>query len=88
MAFLKRASDREVRHLEWRIRIFGSGAILAVLGMYFDMSWMIWLAIVVLVLGLGLRFLPGSGGGEEGARVEPGAGPDEVGAGGEETSRE
>jgi uncharacterized membrane protein len=47
-----------VRHLEWRIRLFGVGAILAVVGMAAEQPWLINLAIVVLVIGVLLRFLP------------------------------
>ena len=46
------------RHLEWRIRTFGVGAILAVVGMATGQSWLVNVAIVVLVIGVLLRFLP------------------------------
>lgn len=57
--FLDHGSRRPVHRLEWRIRLMGVGAILAVVGMYFEARWMIWIAIAVLVLGFLLRFLPG-----------------------------
>jgi hypothetical protein len=47
-------------HLEWRIRIFGVGAILGIAGMIAEMRWMIWIALGVLMVGFLLRFLPGS----------------------------
>jgi len=47
-----------VRHLEWRIRLFGVGAILAVVGMAAAQPWLINVAIVVLVIGVLLRFAP------------------------------
>lgn len=64
-------SRRAGRYLEWKVRIFTLGAVLAVVGMATNQSWMTWLAIVVLGAGLILRFLPG---GKEG--VEDAADPD------------
>lgn len=65
-------SRRAGRYLEWKVRIFTLGAVLAVVGMATSQSWMTWLAIVVLGAGLVLRFLPD---GEEVA--EDGAAHDE-----------
>jgi disulfide bond formation protein DsbB len=48
-------------HLEWRIRLFGVGAIVGLAGMYAQVRWMIWIALVVLVVGFLLRFFPASG---------------------------
>jgi hypothetical protein len=47
-----------VRHLVWRIRLFGVGAILAVVGIAAEQAWLIDVAIVVLVIGVVLRFVP------------------------------
>ena len=55
---IDRSNDRPVRHLEWRIRLFGTGAILAIVGMYYRAMWVVWVAIVVLAVGLSVRFLP------------------------------
>jgi hypothetical protein len=63
--FLDHRTRRPVRRLEWRIRLLGVGAILALVGLYFEASWMIWVAIGVLVLGVLLRLLPGSEAGRE-----------------------
>lgn len=65
MVFVDRDPDREVKHLAWRVRLFGAGAILGVLGIYLDARWLIWVAIAVLVVGFFLRFVPGPGEGEE-----------------------
>ena len=46
-------------HLDWRIRLFFSGAVLAMAGMAMDQSWLIGLAIGVLVVAILLRFIPG-----------------------------
>lgn len=54
-----RSRNRPVEHLEWRVRLLGAGAILAVVGMYFDEAWLIWVAIGILVVGLLMRFVPG-----------------------------
>jgi hypothetical protein len=65
--FLDHGSRPRVHRLEWRIRLMGVGAILAVIGMYFEARWMIWIAIAVLVLGFLLRFLPRDGRGPDDA---------------------
>jgi hypothetical protein len=54
-----RSRGRPVRHLEWRVRILGAGAVIALAGMYFDSSWMVNVAIVTLLIGFALRFAPG-----------------------------
>jgi len=52
--------------LEWKVRFFVIGAALAVGGMVLEEGWIIGLAIVVLVAGFMIRFLPGG----QGVRVE------------------
>lgn len=52
-------SRRAGRYLEWKVRIFTVGAVLAVVGMYREEEWMTGAAIVVLLTGFVLRFLPG-----------------------------
>ena len=59
---LDRSRRRPVSHFKWRVRLFGAGAILAVVGIYTDVSWLINLAIAVLAVGILLRFAPGPGG--------------------------
>ena len=58
MSDTDRPPEAEGKHLDWRLNLFGAGAVLAVLGMYYDSSWVIWLAITILGSGLFLRFLP------------------------------
>ena len=53
-----RSRERPVRHLEWRVRLLGVGAVLALAGIYFDSSWMVNGAIVILLIGFALRFAP------------------------------
>lgn len=43
--------------LEWKVRLFTVGAVLAMAGIYLDESWLVYAAIAVLVAGVGLRFL-------------------------------
>ena len=59
-------------YLVWKVRIFTVGAVLAMVGMYREESWMTGAAILVLLLGFGVRFLPGVSGPDEGE------GPDEA----------
>lgn len=67
-------SRRAGRFLAWKVRIFSAGAVLALAGIYLDDRRLTGAAIVLLVGGALLRFLPGgreseSAGGDE---EEPG----------------
>jgi hypothetical protein len=44
-------------HLEWRIRIFGVGAIVGMVGIWSDQGWLVNVAIAVLLIGFAMRFL-------------------------------
>jgi hypothetical protein len=54
-----RATDRPVRYLEWRIRLFGVAAILAVLGIGADVEALRWAALGVLAVTAALSILAG-----------------------------
>ena len=43
----------------WKVRLFGAGALLALAGIGFEVRWVVWSGVGVLVAGLLLRFLPG-----------------------------
>ncbi len=60
MLFLTRSRERSLKHLEWRVRLFGAGALLALVGISLQASWLIYTAIAVLVAGVTLRLLEGS----------------------------
>ncbi len=47
-------------YLEWKVRIFTVGAVLAAAGMYLQEDWLVGVATVVLAVGVLLRFLPGA----------------------------
>lgn len=51
-------SQRAGPYLEWKVRLFTVGAVLALGGMYLDEGWVLAVATVVLVLGMLVRFLP------------------------------
>ena len=53
-------SRRAGRFLAWKVRVFSAGAVLALAGIYLDERWMTGLAILVLLTGMLLRFLPGT----------------------------
>jgi len=55
MPFLDR-SGRASRSLEWKVRIFTLGAVLALVGVYLDERWLTGIAIVVLFSGMMLHF--------------------------------
>ncbi|MEX2529038.1 MAG: hypothetical protein WEA09_15510 [Gemmatimonadota bacterium] len=44
--------------LEWKVRFFVIGAMLALGGMAMSIEWLVWLAFVFLALGFLTRFLP------------------------------
>ena len=46
------------RLLEWRVRIFGVGAVLGLAGIFLDESWLVTAALVVLFGGVALKFIP------------------------------
>lgn len=48
--------------LEWKIRFFIGGAILAALGMARETDWLVWAGGLMLFVGFALRFLPGGKG--------------------------
>jgi hypothetical protein len=55
--FVTRSSKPSRSHLEWRVRLFGMGAIMAVVGMGAEQPWLIDVAIALLVVGFLLRML-------------------------------
>lgn len=52
---------RDDRFLEWKVRIFSLAAGMVLVGIYLDERWMTGTALMLLVLGMLLRFLPGGG---------------------------
>jgi len=76
--FLNR-SKRAGRFLEWKVRIFAVGATLALGGMYLHQDWLVGVALVVLVGGMAVTFLPGGSGPAEGEDPADVEGPRQVG---------
>jgi len=58
-------------HLDWKVRLFSGGAVLALVGLGLESSLLVGLAILILLVGVGLRFLRSGGEAE-------GVGPDEA----------
>lgn len=54
-----RRSGSDGRHLQWRMALLGLGALVALLGMGLQRDWMVNVALGILIVGFGLRFLPG-----------------------------
>jgi uncharacterized membrane protein len=52
-----RSRDRPVRYLEWRARLLGIGAVVALAGMMLEKAWMVNGAIGILLVTLALRFI-------------------------------
>ncbi len=59
IVFLDR-SRRAGHYLEWKVLLFSVAAVVALVGIYLEQRWMTGTAIVLLLAGLSLRFLPAS----------------------------
>lgn len=44
-------------YLEWRVRLLGAGAILALAGIWSETEWLVNVAIAFLLVGFMLRFI-------------------------------
>ena len=58
MFFSSRQARGPDHFLQWKVRLFLAGAALALIGIGLDSSALVGLAILVLVAGIVLRFLP------------------------------
>ena len=58
MIFRPDRSGRADGSLEWRVGLFSVAAVLALVGMYFEQRWMTGTAIVVLLAGMLVRWVP------------------------------
>jgi hypothetical protein len=58
MIFRPSRARRDDRFLNEKILVFAAGAACGVLGIAFEVGWLVYLAIGVLALGMLLRFLP------------------------------
>jgi hypothetical protein len=59
MILLDRKRREKDPHLDWKVKLFFVGAALALAGIAVNSTWLIGAAVVVLLGGAGLRFLPG-----------------------------
>ncbi len=59
MSLLLDRRRRAGRWLEWKVRIFATGAVLGLAGIFLDEAWLRIAAIVVLASGIVLRLVPG-----------------------------
>lgn len=57
MMFHRRSGSRRA-HLQWRAILLGVGAILALAGIGLERDWLVNVALGVLIVGFGLRFVP------------------------------
>ena len=61
MIFFPISSRRRVRkpgpYFRWRVRLFSTGAVVALIGIYLDKRWIVVVAIAVLVAGAVVRVL-------------------------------
>jgi len=58
MSLLLDRRPRSTRWLAWKIRLFAAAAVVAVVGMYLDNPYVTGAALVLLFVGMLLRFLP------------------------------
>jgi hypothetical protein len=61
MLFSSRRRRGPDLHLDRKVQIFFAGALIAFIGMILESSILVLVAIAVLLVGVLLRFLPGSG---------------------------
>jgi hypothetical protein len=54
--FLDRRPRGDDPHLEWKVRLFLVGAVVALLGMARGSAWLVSVGIVILLAGASLRF--------------------------------
>jgi hypothetical protein len=62
MFFSSRRKRSPDPHLDWKVRLFGLGALLALIGIALESSVFISAAVAVLLSGVLLRFLPSAAG--------------------------
>ena len=59
--FRPRRTGRASRWMEWKVRLFVTGAVLGLAGMFLDQKALVWAALGVLAIGVGMRLLPEGG---------------------------
>ena len=60
LMFFSRRRGGPDHRLDWKVRLFSFGALLALMGIGLESSLLVGLAIAVLLVGVALRFLPGT----------------------------
>ncbi len=58
MSLLLDPRRRSSHYLVWKVRIFSVAAVIALVGMYLNNPWITGTALVLLLSGMLLRFLP------------------------------
>jgi uncharacterized membrane protein len=70
--FVDRGRRGPGANLAWRVRLLGLGAVLAMVGISTEREWLVNVALGVLILGFGLRFVGArNGAGEADDDQEP-----------------
>lgn len=78
--FRPRRTGHAGQWLEWKVRVFATGAVLGLAGIFLNQRRLVWAALAVLAVGLVLRVLPGQDAGAEApdpAVNPPADGPEE-----------
>ncbi|MBI4540039.1 MAG: hypothetical protein HY704_11090 [Gemmatimonadetes bacterium] len=75
MILLDRSRRGPDRYLTWKVRAFWLGAVLGVLGMFLESVWLTAPAILVLLVGVFLRFFREPRGGAALPRTQSGGPP-------------
>jgi hypothetical protein len=57
--FLDRSRKGDDPYLDWKVRLFLAGAVVALWGMARAVSWLVLVGILILLAGASLRFLAG-----------------------------
>lgn len=58
MFFVDRSRRGPDRFLPWKVGLFVAAGLLIYFGVRLDLRWVLWIAIVLLLVAVGLRFVP------------------------------
>lgn len=58
MLFPDRSRRGPDKFLFWKVMLFAVAGLLIYFGIRLELGWLLWIAVIVLIAGMALRFLP------------------------------
>jgi membrane protein implicated in regulation of membrane protease activity len=58
MIFVNRSPRAPDRFLPWKVGLFVAAGLLIYFGVRLELRWVLWIAIALLLVAVGLRFVP------------------------------